>query len=355
MRRKTEIRTGAWQAPYGHGQQAADGARRAAGNKALTLGELAERWLAERNPHLTPQVAYNYRVLIGRHLLTHRLARRRLAEINDGDIASLVNDLRDADVMDGKPLSPGRVNDLLKRLRSIFRTARRRKLITDDPMEYVERLRQPAPEVDPFSLDEALRILEAAHQWERGFLAVLLFTGMRPGEALALSWDAIDFEHDLIRVRRTVNARYGFGLPKTPGSARDVEMGATVRAALMEQRARSQLRGDLVFPSETGTPIQMQNFRLRNWPRILRRAKVLPRVLYQCRHTFVRLALEHGDHPQHIAAMLGHVSTEMVFKRYGRWMRRPESAALARLDDAIRAKAGHGSGHGSTVETGRIG
>ena len=221
-------------------------------------------------------------------------------------------------------------------------------------MEYVDRLREPKPDVDPLDLAEALRIIDAAKGWERAFLTVLLFTGMRPGEALALAWDNIDFERNLIQVRRTVNPRFGFGLTKTPGSARDVEMSATVRAALMGQRARSQLKGELVFPSLAGTPIELQNFRLRNWPRILRRAKVMPRVLYQCRHTFVRLALEHGDHPQHIAAMLGHVSTEMIFKRYGRWMRRPESAALARLDAAIRAKAGHGSGHDSGLKTAQL-
>jgi integrase len=354
MRRKTEIQTGTWMAPYGHGAHVVNGSRRPASGETLTLGEFAERWIEERKPHLTPQVAYNYRVLIRSHLLPHRLARRPMGEINDGDIASLVNDLREPPVAGRNPLSPNRVNDLLKRLRSIFRMARRRKLIADDPMEYVERLRQPAPDVDPFDLGEALRIIEAALGWERSFLTLLLFTGMRPGEALALAWNNIDFEHNLIRVRRTVNRRFGFGPPKTPGSARDVEMSATVRAALSEQRTRSQLKGELVFPSEAGTPIDEQNFRLRNWERILRRAKAPARVLYQCRHTFVRLALEHGDHPQHIAAMLGHVSTEMVFKRYGRWMRRPESAALARLDAAIRAKAGHGSGHGSRLKTAQV-
>jgi integrase len=370
-RRKTEIADGQWQPPYGHGTQAANRSLQRATGEGLTLGAFAEAWLKERKPHLTPQVEYNYRLILRTHLLPHRLACRLLAEINDGDVAELVNDLVDPKAAHKKPLSAGRVNDLLKRLRSIFRAALRRKLIANDPMEYVERLREPKSDVDPFDLDEALRIIDAAAGWERAFLSVLLFTGMRPGELLALPWPAVDFEHGLIRVRRTVHPRFGFGLPKTPGSERDIEMCATVRVALMEQRSRSQLRGELVFPSQAETPIDLQNFRLRNWPRILRRAKVRPRVLYQCRHTFVRLAFENGDHPQHIAAMLGHVSTEMVFKRYGRWMKRPESAALASLDAAIRqrrvdrpitdirdvrheprgfkSKAGHDSGHDSRL------
>jgi integrase len=102
-------------------------------------------------------------------------------------------------------------------------------------------------------------------------------------------------------------------------------MIAKVREALQEQRARSQLRGELVFPSEQGTAIDLANFRARNWDRIVKRAKVRPRTLYQCRHTFARLAIEYGDTPQHLAAQLGHTSVEMVFRVYSRWMTRPAS------------------------------
>ena len=245
---------------------------------------------------------------------------------------------------DGKPLGARSVNMLIARLRTIFATAYDRGIISGNPMLRVKNLREAKPEVDPFDLAETLRLLDAAKDWERPFLTCLLFAGLRPNEALALSWDHIDFEHGLIRVRRDLRPREGLALPKTPGSERDVEMSATVRAALNEQRARSRLKGELVFPSREGTTGDLDNFRARNWPRLLQRAKVRPRVLYQCRHTFARLLLEQGDTPQHVAAMLGHTTVKMVFQVYGRWMSRPESTALARLDVALRAKAGAGSG-----------
>jgi integrase len=261
-------------------------------------------------------------------------------------------DLSERKTRRGNLLSARRVNMVIARLRTIFATAHWRKLMAVDPMPHIKNLREAKPDVDPFDLDESLRLIEAAHYWERTLLSVLLFTGMRPNEALALSWDCINFEHGLIRIRRTVHRRFGFGLPKTPGSERDVEMSGIVRAELQNQRARSQLRGELVFPSGGDTAIDLANFRARNWPRILRDAKVRPRVVYQCRHTFARLALEHGDTPQHVAAMLGHTTLEMLFRVYSRWMSRPESSALARLDAAIRAKSSHGSSHGSGLKTG---
>jgi hypothetical protein len=80
----------------------------------------------------------------------------------------------------------------------------------------------------------------------------------RSGPSQSVGWS---FEHGLIRAYvAAFNRRFGYGLPKTPGSERDVEMSGMVRRELNEQRARSQLRGELVFRSVAGTPIDLQNF-----------------------------------------------------------------------------------------------
>jgi integrase len=61
--------------------------------------------------------------------------------------------------------------------------------------------------------------------------------------------------------------------------------------------------------------------------------KVRTRTVYQCRHTFARLEIEHGDTPQRVAAQLGHTSVEMVFRAYSKWMTRP----VGRLEALERA------------------
>ena len=81
---------------------------------------------------------------------------------------------------------------LIARLRTIFATAYDRGIISGNPMLRVKNLREAKPEVDPFDMAEALRLLEAATDWRRPFLSCLLFAGLRPNEALALGWDHID-------------------------------------------------------------------------------------------------------------------------------------------------------------------
>jgi len=62
---------------------------------------------------------------------------------------------------------------------------------------------------------------------------------------------------------------------------------------------------------------------------------VRERTIYQCRHSFARFLIEQGDTPQHVAAQLGHAGVRMVFEVYGRWLKRPTSAAMEALDRAV--------------------
>src|SRR5262249_48476356 len=60
--------------------------------------------------------------------------------------------------------------------------------------EYVDNLREPKPDVDPLTLDEAQRLLATASGQDRALFTVLIFAGLRPNEALALKWNDIDFD-----------------------------------------------------------------------------------------------------------------------------------------------------------------
>lgn len=292
-----------------------------------TLGEYATTWLDERAPHLRPQTLYDYGCILRAYILSHPIAQMLVAEITDAHINLMVKDLSERPSRSGKLLSARTINAALARLRDMLAIAYRRKLIADNPMAYVRNLKEEKPEVDPFDADEVRRLLAAAVGWERAYLSVLIIRGLRPGEGLALHWSDINWEHKTLRVRRNLT-RFGFGPPKTERSNRTIAMPEPLCAALHEQRARSELAGALVFPGEAGTPIDLANFRHRIWPRILRRARLPERSPNQCRHTFVRLALEAGESPGWIAQQLGHSNEQMVHQVYGRWSRPPASHGL---------------------------
>src|SRR6266851_1339083 len=239
-----------------------------------TLGAFAESWLEERRAMLTVATAYDYNRLIKALLLPSPLAQRPIDEINDGDINRFVGELMKREGLGGRLIGPRRINMIVARLRTIFATAKRRKLIAEDPMAFVQNLREPKAEVDPFTLDEAQRLIDAATSQGRAIVTVLIFAGLRPNEAFALRWEDIDFDRGQLKIRRTIHRFGGIGLPKTASSEREVDMLGPVVDELQEQRARTQLRGELVFLNETGGPIDLTNLRERNWKRILVRASL---------------------------------------------------------------------------------
>ena len=69
---------------------------------------------------------------------------------------------------------------ILARLRTIFSIAKRRKLVPEDPMPFVQNLREPKAEVDPFELEEAERLINTGQ--DLAIITVLIFCGLGPNE-----------------------------------------------------------------------------------------------------------------------------------------------------------------------------
>lgn len=156
----------------------------------------------------------------------------------------------------------------LRELGAILKLAHRLDHVGKDLMFYVdksfadERAMEDAPgeKLSPFTANEVMRILQAAPEddtsgWERRFLEVVFFTGMRRGEAFGLRWSNVLFDRGVIAVRRSLTI-HGESSPKSRRGIRDIEMLPRVRNALLEQRrwvsGRFGLGSEFVFPMGRG-------------------------------------------------------------------------------------------------------
>jgi integrase len=101
---------------------------------------------------------------------------------------------RESEVASGKHSST--CNDYLGIVRSAFSAARKQGLITHNPAEAVERLRNESEASRrPFTLDEIRALLRASDggDWY-GAILVALYTGMRLHDAANLKWESIDLD-----------------------------------------------------------------------------------------------------------------------------------------------------------------
>src|SRR5713226_7225020 len=107
-------------------------------------------------------------------------------------------------------------------------------------------------DVMPYDADQIEAIIAAAEGWERPFVTLYFFTSIRRGEALALTWDRVYLDRDRALINRSLRTRYSSTTPKTKGSRRLIQYGPRVRAELLKQRERVQLRSKFVFPNGSG-------------------------------------------------------------------------------------------------------
>jgi integrase len=74
-----------------------------------------------------------------------------------------------------------------------------------------------------------------------------------------------------------------------------------------------------VFINTEGRPILQDKLR-ETWARVLKKAGLPQRRMYETRHTFASWALAGGETPEWVAKTLGHVDTSMVYRTYCRYI-----------------------------------
>jgi integrase len=103
------------------------------------------------------------------------------------------------------PLAPATIRKMHFAIQGARTSAKRWGRIIQNPAEIANKPRQPASEPDPPTGEQAARIIEAAWAEDENWGApvwLVMVTGVRRAELLALRWSRIDLAAGRIRVRR---------------------------------------------------------------------------------------------------------------------------------------------------------
>src|SRR5215216_7965705 len=160
---------------------------------------------------------------------------------------------------------------------------------------------------------------------------VMVTTGVRVGEALALRWEDLDLEARTLRVNRTVY-RGKSCLPKTDSSRRTIKLSRLVTEAL---RQHPQM-GEWVFPTSIGTTINVNNLRYRSWKQLLERAHLQSGTrIHDLRHSAATLLLSKGVPIKVVSEMLGQSNVSITLSIYAHVLPDMQDKAADAMDDAL--------------------
>lgn len=261
-----------------------------------------------------------------------------------------------------KTLMPNLTNKTVRDVHSImvqvFRFYRLSTGSTHNPLEGITvRLSDPA-EPDPFTRNEISKLLSVdANAQIINLINFMVWSGARISEAIALAWEDVDLDKGIITIKRARVAST-YKVTKTRRSTRKVKLlRPAIEALFAQQRITGSLpavkvdvlqrdnRTERSFnvrfcfhnPNTGKAFSTADNFRTNFWNDHIKQAGVRHRGPNQCRHTFASQMLSSGSATvDWVANQLGHTSSQMVWRHYGRWIPEDEADTIGRLENALQ-------------------
>ena len=301
-----------------------------------TLREATEVWWTEHvETRLAPQTIVNYARALDRHLLA-RVGDEPIREITPARVLALQADLRRDQV--GAAMS----HRVLMLLSGILRHAVLRGRIEANPVMPVRvpqlRRKRVVRPLAPATV-EGIRtaMLDDGDMASATIVSVMAYAGLRPGEAIALTWR--DVGERTLLVEQSAD---GLGETKETKTKtfRTVRLLAPLAGDLEAWRSRSHDLADTapIFPRDDGTfmtDTDYRNWRRRRFQPALDRAGVDRCVPYDLRHSFASLMIQAGYSAAELAAEMGHAPTltldtyAHLFSEFARGVRVDPTRAIA--------------------------
>ena len=290
---------------------------------AQTMREFIHSWWPSKRSSIAPTTAVGYERLLNRYILP-ALGAKRLQRIASADVSALIGALVDQGRV-------GQADHVYTLCRLIFNAAIRGGTAGKNPVLGVDRPRSPHREMATVTLEQWGRVrqhFEGRESWALLPLTVLITSGLRRSEVLALQWRDLDFERGVLTVQRSFHVLPGGDArverPKTRRSRRAVALDHHTTAALADHRRRGEHTArllsrrfretDFVFAREDGTPCRPDNLS-QVWGRAAKKLGIKAR-LHDLRHTSASLMLASGANPKLISERLGHSSTAFTLDTY---------------------------------------
>ncbi len=268
----------------------------------------ADTWYEGHKENVSPTTQASYGYLLSH--LKDALGKRRLMEIRALDIENVLLDFRRS----GK--SDSYVSKARGMLFQIMKKAEANELIRRNPVAVAERLRSTAPPQakEAFMEDEVKALMKKLPQDRMGnSIRLLLCTGMRMQELLALEPYLIEPDGSVIHIRQAVKVVKGkvtVGTPKSRDSTRDVPIPESFRPMVTELRNTDS---KYVFQSPVKEqPFDPKHYR-ENFKEYIGGVEGV-RVLtpHSCRHTYVSQMQAIGVDLPTIQSIVGHADLDMT-------------------------------------------
>ncbi|MFG6369963.1 MAG: site-specific integrase [Lachnospiraceae bacterium] len=295
-------------------------------NRNMTLDKYFDEWLDRKRGSIKGNTLRWYTTCYKGHI-SPRIGDMKLQKIERRQVLAFQKELSKSN------LSIRTCNNIMKILKIVLNDAIIDEVIPKNPAGGVKALKEinaKATETYHRALTEQEQkdfMQEMASDYYYEFVAFLLCTGMRFGEAAALTWEDIDYKQNVIHVTKTVtlneNNTRTTGSPKSEAGKRDIPLNDTIKSVLARQKKKQSLIVQMehrVFVSVYGKMVDnhVVNGAISNTLfKLQEKGKPIKHfTAHALRDTFATRYIEQGGNPQTLKTILGHSSLAITMDLY---------------------------------------
>ena len=330
--------------------------------KAIKFETFAEEWFNEYAKINLRNTTYE-RLLQLRGRIYPAIGHLRMDKITPRHIQAFVNSLSQegANERTGKPLAPKTIRHNLSFISNIFTYAAKMGVVSDNPCSKVTIPQNEVKEKQiytPEEVEKFLTLLNDEPLKYRTFFYLMIYSGFRRGEMLGLEWKDVDFENNVISVRRTSNYTAKKGVytdtTKTKKSQRTLKFPQFIMDMLKEYKAEQDAEAlrlgdrwvetDRLYVKWDGRP--MQNGTPYFWLGEFCEKHDLPFYgLHSFRHLFCSLLVNQGVDIVTVSGAMGHSTVSTTSNIYCHTIQQ----AQAKVSEAITNALDFGKKNGTKV------
>ncbi|KSU78471.1 Site-specific recombinase XerD [Fictibacillus enclensis] len=296
-----------------------------------TFDEVFNQWFTNHRKTIKASTQKTIQSKFKKHILP-RFGKIKMKDVTKAYCQEMINEIAELIAS---------VNDIKIQANQVFNYALKMDIISKNPMEHVsiprkqrEMISEDNDQTDRnyWRKDEIknfLMITERELEFRDHVLFhLLIYTGARKGELLALTWDDINFGDGSIRLAKTLFQNEGgfvFQTPKTKESRRLISLDRNTLHLLKKWRTRQYeailasgsniVLNNVVFTRENGSPMRLAY--LNEKLNIVIKKHQLHRItIHGLRHTHASLLFEAGASIKEVQERLGHTDIKMTMNIY---------------------------------------
>ena len=324
----------------------------------LSLSDWLDIWLKEYTFDKKYSTVKGYKAQIKKHIRPG-LGKYNLSQINPMLLQRFFNNLSLPDD-EGNVLSPKSIKNVHIILSGILQQAVENEMIAKNPCKKVKLPKVFKKNIVPLTDDQVKEFLKIVSTDEiyGTLLKVIVFTGLRLGEAMGLTWDCVDFEKGALNINKQLQRRPqkdgGSTLTSVKNGKPRILRPAPFVMDLLKVRYTEQLmqksrageawigwnneeehKKSLVFTNLDGGYITPKRVYL-HFKSAAKEIGAPNARVHDLRHTYAVLSLQNGDDVKTVQENLGHASAAFTLDVYGHVSDKMKQDSAARMEEYIR-------------------